>query len=66
MAYFKPILAAANPSNIEETKKLFRNINFVSYAGGNSSLVELIEEMHSELLAKGFNDVQVARQYLWK
>ncbi len=59
MAYFKPILAAANPSNIEETKKLFRNINFVSYAGGNSSLVELIEEMHSELLAKGFNDVQV-------
>ena len=41
--------------DIEKAKRLFRNINFVSYCSGNDYLLPVIESIHDQLVRNGFS-----------
>lgn len=47
--------------DISVYKRLFRNINFVSFCNGSHDLLSIIKALHNQLLEKRFNEVEIKK-----
>lgn len=53
------IIINSIPNNIDEAKKLLRNINIISYCDGNNKTGYFLRTLYQELLNKGFDEEEV-------